>query len=143
MKNSALPIFPFLLCLLSFSMFGQADTPLEKKMDQMKKAYKELSKSIEKPVESEKMRYQKLAEELRDLMKESGKLSPQKTEMIPADQRGAFIEGYQKAINQSVATLEALIQAIQTSNWSEAQKLMALLKQHQKEGHQEYRAERP
>ncbi len=124
-------------------MLIQADTPLEKKMDQMNKAYKELSKSLKNPVEGNKNNYQKLAEQIRDLMKESGKLSPEKTEMIPADQRAAFIEGYQKAVNQSVATLDSLIQAIQASNWSEAQKLIALLKQHQKEGHQEYRAERP
>jgi len=124
-------------------MLIQADTPLEKKMDQMNKAYKELSKSLKNPVEGDKKNYQKLAEQIRDLMKESGKLSPEKTEMIPADQRASFIEGYQKAINQSVATLDSLIQAIQASNWSETQKLITLLKQHQKEGHQEYRAERP
>lgn len=132
-----------LLCFLFLSIAVQADTPLEKKMDAMKKQYKELSKSLEAPVEEQKEKYQKSAETLRDLMKESRTLSPEKAETIPADKRAAFIEGYQKAMDQSITTLDNLIKAIQASNWTEAKAEFNKLKEQQKEGHKEYRSEKP
>ena len=109
----------------------------------MKKHYKELSKSLEAPVEAQKEKYQKSAEALRDLMKESRTLSPEKTETIPADKKAAFIEGYQKAMDQSITTLDNLIKAIQDSNWTEAKAEFNKLKEQQKEGHKGYRSEKP
>ncbi len=142
-KNTFKNMLPILLCFLTLLHPSLGDTPLEKKMDQMKKAYKELSKSLENPNEKEKAKYEKLAIKLRDLMKDSEKLSPEKTNTIPAEKRAAFIAGYQQAIQQSVTTLNSLILAIQSSQWTEAKQLISTLKSQQKEGHKEYRSEHP
>ncbi|MES2310055.1 MAG: cytochrome b562 [Verrucomicrobiota bacterium] len=141
MKQLFRSLFCFFIIVSSLTL--HADTPLEGKMSKMKGTFKELSKSLQAPVEADKAKYVQLATQLRDLMKESRELTPEKTDEIPAEKRAEFVQGYQKQIDQSIALLETMIQTLEASNWPEAQKQFDLLKQYQKEGHKAYRAEHP
>jgi hypothetical protein len=133
-----------LLCFfITLNLFLHADTPLEEKMDKMKGPFKELAKSLQAPVEADKAKYVQLATKVRDLLKQSRELSPEKTEAIPAEKRAEFLKSYQEQIDKSVSIFDTLIPLLEASNWTEAQKQIDLMKQAQKEGHKSFRVERP
>ncbi len=141
---------PFLSCrfwnLLILSLFLgaslHAESPLETQMKQMKSAFKELGKSLQQPVDADKDKYLALTAKLREATVKSRELSPEKTDEIPADQKAAFLKNFQKKIDETVATIDLLSQAIKASNWPEAQKQYASLKGAQKEGHKEFQSEK-
>lgn len=131
----------FTLLLILSLLPLSAETPLEEKMKTMRKAFRELSKSLENPVESDQKKYLELVTTLREATLQCIDLKPQKANDIPTEDLARFIEGYRKALEASVGLMDQLKKAIETSNWTEAQKLVISLKDSQKEGHEKYRKE--
>lgn len=117
----------------------QADTPLEKRMNQMRKSFRELKKAMEAPVEADKAKYLEWVAELKKASEEAKAMEPKKAAFVPDDQKKAFVEGYQRKMGESISKIEELGQAIEAGKWAEAKALIGQINQIQREGHNKYR----
>ena len=117
----------------------QADTPLEKRMNQMRKSFRELKKAMEAPVEADKAKYLEWVAELKKASEEAKTMEPKKASSVPDDQKKAFVEGYQRKMGESIGKIEELGQAIEAGKWAEAKTLIGQINQIQREGHNKYR----
>ena len=119
----------------------QADSPLEKKMNQMRKSFRELKKAMVAPVEADKQKYLAWVVDLKSGAEASEILEPEKTSKIPSDQKAAFLEGYKNKLDELVDEIDALGKAIEAGKWDEAKSLVTQINQIQREGHEKYRME--
>jgi len=119
----------------------RAETALDGKMDVMKKAFKELVKSLEQPVAADQKKYLDFIAQLHGAAVKSRDLTPEKADEIPAEKRPDFIKAYQKQMDETIALIDLLKKDVGDSNWAAAQKQIAALKKAQKEGHTEFRSE--
>lgn len=118
-----------------------ADSPLEKKMNQMRKSFRELKKAMVAPVEADKQKYLAWVADLKSATEASKALDPEKASHVPADQKGAFLEGYRNKMDELADEVDSLGKAIEAGKWDEAKALVGQINQVQREGHQKYRSE--
>jgi soluble cytochrome b562 len=128
-----------LFCFLCPSL--HADSQLEKKMNQMRKSFRELKIAMSSPVEADKQKYLVWVADLKSAAEASKSLEPEKTSKVPADQKTAFLEGYKNKIDELADEIDSLGKAIEAGKWEEAKALVAQINQVQREGHQKYRSE--
>ena len=129
----------FFIFLFPLAVCFPADTPLEKRMNQMRKSFRELKKAMEAPVEADKAKYLEWVAELKKASEEAKAMEPKKAASVPDDQKKAFVEGYQRKMGESISKIEELGQAIEAGKWAEAKTLIGQINQIQREGHNKYR----
>ncbi|NBS87612.1 MAG: hypothetical protein EBS60_05970 [Verrucomicrobia bacterium] len=129
-----------LFCFLCSSL--HADSPLEMKMNQMRKSFRELKKAMAAPVEADKQKYLSWVADLKSASEASKAMEPEKTSNVPADQKKAFLEGYRNKMDELIDEIDSLGKAIEAGKWDEAKALVGQINQVQREGHQKYRSER-
>jgi len=129
----------FFIFLFPLAVCFPADTPLEKRMNQMRKSFRELKKAMEAPVEADKAKYLEWVAELKKASEEAKAMEPKKAASVPDDQKKAFVEGYQRKMGESISKIEELGQAIEAGKWAEAKVLIGQINQIQREGHNKYR----
>jgi len=136
-------LLPYCTLLLFFVLCPSlhADSPLEAKMNQMRKSFRELKKAMSAPVEADKQKYLSWVADLKSASEASKALEPEKTSNIPADQKTAFLEGYKNKMDELVEETDLLGKAIEAGKWDEAKALVGQINQLQREGHQKYRNE--
>ena len=117
----------------------QADSPLETQMNKMRRSFKELKKAMEAPVEADKQKYLGWVADLKKASEEAKTMEPEKTEIVPADQQKAFLEGYRSKMEESIELTDELGKAIEAGKWTEAKALVGQINQVQREGHSKYR----
>jgi soluble cytochrome b562 len=142
MKNSQRFLFScalLLICFLCPSL--HADSPLEKKMNQMRKSFRELKKAMLSPVEGDKQKYLSWVADLKSATEASKSLEPEKTPKVSVDEKTAFLEGYRNKMDELADEIDSLGKAIEAGKWEEAKALVAQINQVQREGHQKYRSE--
>jgi soluble cytochrome b562 len=141
MKNfqRLLPFSALLLLVLCPEL--HADSPLETKMNQMRRSFRELKKAMVTPVEADKQKYLLWVADLKSAAEASKTLEPEKTSHIPIDQKTAFLEGYRNKMDELADEIDSLGKAIEAGKWDEAKALVAQINQVQREGHQKYRSE--
>ncbi len=135
-----IPFFAFLLSVAPGQAL-QADTPLEKRMNQMKRSFRELKKAMEAPVEADRQKYLGWVADLKKAAEESKTLEPEKTERVSAEQKTAFLEGYRSKMEEMIGQIDQLGQAIEAGKWAEAKSLIGQINQVQREGHGKYRGD--
>ncbi|NBT48112.1 MAG: hypothetical protein EBT07_09920 [Actinobacteria bacterium] len=138
--HSFLPCFTLLL-FLSLCPKIHADSPLETKMNQMRRSFRELKKAMSAPVEADKQKYLSWVADLKSASDASKTMEPEKTSHVPADQKTAFLEGYRNKMDELTDEIDSLGKAIEAGKWDEAKALVAQINQVQREGHQKYRSE--
>ena len=119
----------------------RADSPLGKQMGKMKSANRDLKAALEAPSDARKPEYLALVAKLRAAAVASKELTPRKAAEIPAGDRDKFLEEYRKAMDDLVALIDELQQSIAEGKWEDANEQMALIKQAQREGHEEFRSD--
>jgi len=139
MHRRMLPFFVFLFLALCSGLY--ADSPLEAKMNQMRKSFRELKKAMVAPVDADKQKYLSWVADLKSAAEASKTLEPEKTSHIPADQKTIFLEGYRNKMDELADDIDSLGKAIEAGKWDEAKALVAQINQVQREGHQKYRSE--
>ncbi len=127
-----------LCCLLVATRFSSA-TPLEQSMKRMAKAYHALDKDLKAPVETSKADYLALIATMKTEAQTSRTLVPKKVAEMPQDQQATQIADYQKSIDALIATIDVLNQDITASNWADATKQIAALKEQMNDGHKKFR----
>ncbi len=132
---------PILIVLVNLTLFASANaaTPLEKAMKQMSNAYKALSFDLRQPSDANKSNYLTLAGILKTQAQTSRGLVPKKAAALSADQQAAMVKAYQKSMDDLMLAIDSLTQDIQTSQWDDARKVMAGLKQQMTDGHKDFR----
>ena len=128
-----------LFCFICPSL--HADSPLETKMNQMRKSFRELKKAMAAPVEADKQKYLSWVGDLKSATEASKTLEPEKTSSIPVEQKTAFLDGYKNKMDELSDEIDSLGKAIEAGKWDEAKSLVAQINQVQREGHQKYRSE--
>lgn len=133
---------PSCVCLLFLVLCPrlQADSPLETKMNQMRKSFRELKKAMAAPVEADRQKYLSWVADLKSATEASKALEPEKASNIPADQKTAFLEGYKNKMDELLDEIDSLGKAIEAGKWDEAKALVGQINQLQREGHEKYRA---
>ena len=134
----------FIPALIALSYFivvvaANASTQLESAMKQMSSAYKELSFDLQQPHDANKDHYLALAGTLKAEARTSLGLVPKKADTLPADQQGAMVKAYQKSMGDLIQWIDSLTQDIQNSQWDDARKVMATIKQQMTYGHKDFR----
>ena len=118
---------------------AKADTPLETAMKQMSSAYKELSFDLQQPHDENKVHYLALTATLKTEAQTSLGLVPKKVATLPVDQQAAMVKAYQKSMGDLIQWIDLLTQDIQNSQWDDARKVMAAIKQQMTYGHKDFR----
>jgi hypothetical protein len=118
---------------------AKADTPLETAMKQMSSAYKELSFDLQQPHDENKVHYLALTATLKTKAQTSLGLVPKKVATLPVDQQAAMVKAYQKSMGDLIQWIDLLTQDIQNSQWDDARKVMAAIKQQMTYGHKDFR----
>jgi soluble cytochrome b562 len=132
---------PVLISLfaLTVSTAVKADTPLEISMKHMSKAYKQLALDLQQPQDANKSDYLTLAGTLKTAAENARGLVPKKAAALPTDQQTTMVTAYQKSMDDLIKSIDALTQDLQGSQWDEARKIMASLKQQMMDGHKAFR----
>jgi soluble cytochrome b562 len=141
MKNFQRLLPFFALLLLVFCPELHADRPLEAKMNQMRRSFRELKKAMTAPVQADKQKYLSWVADLKSAAEASKSMQPEKASYIPADQKAAFFDGYKNKMDELADDIDSLGKAIEAGKWDEAKALVAQINQVQREGHQKYRSE--
>ena len=130
-------LIPFALVLtLGATAFGE-DTPMEKEMGAMNKAYKALKKTIEDA--SQKEANLKLIAEIKKTAEASTKMDPKTAADQPAASKAAYLEKYRAqmaALSKEVAALEA---AVTAGNTAAAKASFDKLNDLKKKGHEDFK----
>jgi len=109
MKNyhSFLPCCVLLLFLVLCPSL-RADSPLETKMNQMRKSFRELKKAMAAPVEADKQKYLVWVADLKSATEASKSIEPEKASNVPADQKTAFLEEYRNKMDELADEIDSL-----------------------------------
>jgi soluble cytochrome b562 len=134
-------LFKKFLPLAVILAFGGAvasaeDTPLEKEMDAMNKAYKALKKSVSDPAAKDENL--KLIAEIKKTTASSTKLEPKKAADEGA-KKAEFVESYKKAMEEFSKAVDALEAAVTAGKTEDAKAAYDKLLELKKEGHKKYK----
>lgn len=129
-------ILPFTLVLaLGATAFGE-DTPMEKEMSAMNKAYKALKKTIEDP--AQKAENLKQIEIIKKTTEASAKLDP-KTAADKGAAKAAYVEKFKAQMADFAKEVAKLEAAVNAGNAAEAKALLDKLNDLKKKGHEEFK----
>lgn len=134
-------ILAIALAVFAGSAVAHADSPLEAKMEKMKRAFRGLRTALEAPVDADKDKYVSLAEDLRAASVASKEYEPEKTDEIPADKRAEFLAGYRQSMDDLIALIDQLKTQLAAGDWEAARAQVKLINQSQRDGHKEFRGE--
>ena len=121
---------------LGISAFAE-DTPMEKEMGAMNKAYKALKKSIEDPAQKEENL--KLIAEIKKTNDASSKMEPKTLADQPAAAKAAYLEKFKASMADFGKQVEALEAAVKAGNTAEAKAKFDKLNDLKKKGHEEFK----
>jgi cytochrome c556 len=141
-SGATFPLFLVIAIFFAIASGAWAGTQLGQSMKQMGIAYKELADDLKQPQEASKDQYLALAATIKDHAKISRELAPRLAQTLPADQRDAMIQAYQKDMDQFMQDVDSLSDALKNSQWDNARKSMVTLQQEMVDGHKQYRARR-
>ncbi|MEY5025831.1 MAG: hypothetical protein RLZZ244_1359 [Verrucomicrobiota bacterium] len=129
-----------LAVLLSLGTFAQAeDTPMEKEMSAMNKAYKALKKQIEDP--SKKAENLALLAEIKKTSENSVKLEPKTAADQPAAQKAAFLEKFKAQMADYLKAVSAVEAAVNAGDAAAAKAAFDKLNDLKKKGHEDFKKE--
>ncbi len=112
--------------------------PIVAQMRQVNQNLRQLRRQLTAEKKNENL---KLIREIRKHIEKAREEEPLKTPELPAQERGAFLKGYQVLIDQVLKTLDKLEASVSDGNLEQAEALLAELNNMKKEGHQKYQKE--
>ena len=113
------------------------DTPMEKEMSAMNKAYKALKKSVEDP--AAKAENLKLIADIKKTTETTSKMEPKTTADQPAAAKPAFLEKYKAQMADFAKEVAALEAAVTAGNTAAAKASFDKLNELKKKGHEDFK----
>ena len=145
LKLHALPIACILLHAFLQPLLAddaKEDTPLEQEMSAMNKPYRSLSKAFRKaPDASNNAEYLAMAESILKHAKGSVDFVPVRASKLDEAAQKKMVAEYQKAMQESITTLEQLVKALKADDYTKATELLAKLKKQKSDGHDRFKEE--
>ena len=130
-------ITPLLLVLtLGLSSYAE-DTPMEKEMSAMNKAYKALKKSVEDPAKKDENL--KLIADIKKTTETTSKMEPKTTADQPAAGKAAYLEKYKAQMDVFAKEVSALEAAVTAGNTAAAKASFDKLNDLKKKGHEDFK----
>jgi soluble cytochrome b562 len=135
--------FAVLFAIIYFAICAaaNADAPLEIAMRHMSGAYKELTFDFKQPSDSNKAHYLALTGALKAGAQTAHGLVPEKADTLPPAQQSAMVKAYQRKMDDLIEWIDSLTQDIQKSEWDDARKAMAAIRQQMIYGHKDFRTD--
>ena len=116
----------------------KADTELTKKMDNIKRAFRQLKKQAGDAAKNEDSIKQVAV--MQENATAAAKLDPLKATEVPKAESAKLIAGYREEMKEFLKMIAQLGDAFKAGNNAEAQKIIGQLGDLQKEGHKEYKS---
>ena len=113
------------------------DTDIEKAMDKMAGAYRKLRRQVTDPAQNAASL--ELVVAIKAGATEARKYTPLKAADLPEAERAAFVENFQKKLDEFLGTAGRLEDALKAGNNEQAAALVAELGKIQKADHKEFR----
>jgi hypothetical protein len=113
------------------------DTPMEKEMSAMNKAYKALKKSVEDP--SKKEDNLKLLAEIKKTAEASAKMEPKTTKDQPDAQKAAYLEKFRAQMSDYIKAVTEVEAAVNAGNGAAAKAGLDKLNDLKKKGHEDFK----
>jgi soluble cytochrome b562 len=113
------------------------DTDIEKAMDKMAGAYRKLRRQVTDPAQNAASL--ELVVAVKAGATEARKYTPLKADDLPEPERVAFVENFQRKMDEFLGTAGRLEDALKAGNNDEAARLVAELGKIQKADHKEFR----
>ena len=113
------------------------DTDIEKAMEKMAGAYRKLRRQVTDPAQNAASL--ELVVAIKAGATEARKYTPLKAADLPEAERAAFVENFQKKLDEFLGTAGRLEDALKAGNNEEAARLVAELGKIQKADHKEFR----
>ena len=113
------------------------DTDIEKAMEKMAGAYRKLRRQVTDPAQNATSL--ELVATIKAGATEARKYSPLKAADLPGPERAAFVENFQKKLDEFLDAAGRLEDALKAGNNEEAARLVAELGKIQKADHKEFR----
>ena len=113
------------------------DTDIEKAMEKMAGAYRKLRRQVTDPAQNATSL--ELVATIKAGATEARKYSPLKAADLPGPERAAFVENFQKKLDEFLDAAGRLEDALKAGNNEEAARLVAELGKIQKADHNEFR----
>ncbi len=113
------------------------DTDIEKAMEKMAGAYRKLRRQVTDPAQNAASL--ELVATIKAGATEARKYSPLKAADLPGPERAAFVENFQKKLDEFLDAAGRLEDALKAGNNEEAARLVAELGKIQKADHKEFR----
>lgn len=133
------------LLLLAFPLcFGQApalgvETPMERSWEHLEEAFKKLKDGLAEPKDSKKAQYLKQAAIIKEEGIRIASLSPKLVATLPQDQQKTLLEEFLAEMKQFNEKVEAMISALDASDWAKARQLQAELGKTKLPAHKKFR----
>ena len=121
---------------LGISAFAE-DTPMEKEMGTMNKAYKALKKSIEDP--AQKAENLKFIAQIKKTNDAASKMEPKTLADQPAATKAAYLEKFKASMADFGKHVDALEAAVNAGNTAAAKAEFDKLNELKKKGHEEFK----
>ena len=118
---------------------AEDDTPLAKNMSGMNKALRTLKRQIADA--SKKDENVALLEKIKTSLAEATKLEPKKTKDVPAAEKAAYIEKYQKQMADLTKTFDDIETALKAGKADDAKALFDKLAEQKEKGHKDFGAD--
>ena len=125
-----------LILALGISVHAE-DTPMEKEMGAMNKAYKALKKTVEDP--AQKAENLKLIAEIKRTTEVTAKMEPKTTADQPAAGKAAYLEKYKAQMADFAKEVVALEAAVTAGNTTAAKASFDKLNELKKKGHEDFK----
>ena len=113
------------------------DTELEKSMDVLNKAWRQLRKQAADPAKNASSL--ELLATIQAAAKNNLKYTPDLARDLPADKRDQFVAGYQAKMKELIAAFDQVVTALKADDNQAAVELLAKIANIQKEGHRLYK----
>lgn len=137
--------FSVLLCTaLSFSLFASPDgehTEMEKSMERMDDAYKDLRRALRGASAENKAEYQALMSTMIKEAKASREWVPKKLAPLPEAEQAKAMVGFQKEMDGMITELERIADLLEKEQFDDAGTALRGLRTYKSEGHEKYRLE--
>jgi len=116
-------------------------TPMEKSMEALDAAFKEVRKALRAPDAAQKEQYLKWVETIKTEAAKCKDLVPKKIAELPTDQQAPLIEAYKKDMDKFITAIDSLGKALSEEKWADAEAIIKDMGKQKSSGHEQYKKE--
>ncbi|MCC6880739.1 MAG: hypothetical protein IT576_01185 [Verrucomicrobiales bacterium] len=127
------------LCLAGKAPPLHADTPMERGWEHLEEAFKNLNEGLKDPNPSDKEKFKKQAGIIKEASIKIRDLDPKMVKTLPKGEQEAFLKAFRTEMDDFNTKIDALVVALEASDWARARGLMSELGKRKIPAHKQFR----